>query len=123
MNKLPEARAKHIVEQIARGLHDIHEQGIVHRDLKHLNIFLSDTSETPKIKIGDFGLACLLQEDECIRKVAGTIGFMAPEIVMDEPSDFKADIWSLGVMLYALLSSRVPFAGKDRDEMVHNIVH
>jgi serine/threonine protein kinase len=55
--------------------------------------------------------------------VAGTIGFMAPEIVKDEPSDFKADIWSLGIILFALLSSRVPFAGRDRDEMVHNIVN
>ena len=56
--------------------------------MKHLNIFLSDMSEKPSIKIGDFGLACKLGEDESIQKMAGTIGFMAPEVVKDEGSDF-----------------------------------
>ena len=51
--------------------------------MKHLNIFLSDTSTNPRVKIGDFGLACRLRKDECIKKVAGTIGFMAPEVVQD----------------------------------------
>ena len=88
---------------------DIHDCGIVHRDLKHLNIFLSDQSETPKIKIGDFGLACKLGEDECIMKVCGTIGYIAPEVILGQPSDFKSDIWSLGTILYALIDSRMPF--------------
>jgi hypothetical protein len=58
VNRLSESRAKKMVHQIAQGVRDIHAKGIVHRDLKHLNIFLSDSSESPKIKIGDFGLAC-----------------------------------------------------------------
>ena len=87
-----------------------------------MNIFLSDQSENPKIKIGDFGLACKLGEDECIKKMAGTIGFMAPEVVQDEPSDFKSDIWSLGVILYALIGSGVPFSGRDRETTAQNIV-
>lgn len=100
---------------------EIHKAGIVHRDLKHLNIFFSDNSDSPNVKIGDFGLACSLQEDECIKKVAGTIGFMAPEVVSNEVSDFKSDIWSLGVMLYALLSSGVPFSGRTREDCVKSI--
>ena len=87
-----------------------------------MNIFLSDQSESPKIKIGDFGLACKLGDDECIKKMAGTIGFMAPEVVRDEPSDFKSDIWGLGVILYALIGSGVPFSGRDRDTTAQNIV-
>lgn len=88
-----------------------------------MNIFLSDASaESPKVKIGDFGLACKLGEDECIKKMAGTIGFMAPEVVQDEPSDFKSDIWSLGVILYALIGSGVPFSGRDRETTAQNIV-
>jgi len=88
-----------------------------------LNIFLSDTTTSPKVKIGDFGLACQLRQDECIKKVAGTIGFMAPEVVQDEPSDFKSDVWSLGVILYALIGSGVPFSGRDRDATANNIVN
>ena len=122
VDRLPEERARQIVWQIALGLQEIHSNGIVHRDLKHLNIFLSDQSENPKIKIGDFGLACKLGEDECIKKMAGTIGFMAPEVVQDEPSDFKSDIWSLGVILYALIGSGVPFSGRDRETTAQNIV-
>ena len=123
VDRLPESSARQIVHQIAQGLSEIHANGIVHRDLKHLNIFLSDAStEHPKIKIGDFGLACKLGEDECIKKMAGTIGFMAPEVVQDEPSDFKSDIWSLGVILYALIGSGVPFSGRDRETTAKNIV-
>ena len=121
VDRLPEDRAKMIVRQIAQGLQEIHGNGVVHRDLKHLNIFISDQSEAPKIKIGDFGLACKLAEDECIKKMAGTIGFMAPEVVKNEPSDFKSDIWSLGVILYALIGSGVPFSGRDRETTAHNI--
>lgn len=58
-----------------------------------------------------------------ITKVAGTICFMAPEIVLEEPSDFKADVWSLGVMLYALISSKVPFSGADRRSTAELIVN
>ena len=90
--------------------------------MKHLNIFLSDNSVTPKVKIGDFGLACKLEKDECIRKMAGTIGFMAPEVIQDELADFKSDVWSLGVILYALISSGVPFCGENRDETARHIV-
>ena len=122
-DRLCESQARKIVVQIAKGVNVIHEAGIVHRDLKHLNIFLSDTTESPKVKIGDFGLACKLRHDECIKKVAGTIGFMAPEVVKDEPSDFKSDVWSLGVILFALISSGVPFSGRDREATAHNIVN
>ena len=57
--------------------------------MKHLNIFLSDNSLNPRVKVGDFGLACKLEEDEYIRKLAGTISYMAPEVVQDELADFK----------------------------------
>ena len=93
----------------------MHDNGIVHRDLKHLNIFLSDEGDAPKVKIGDFGLACKLGEDECIKKKAGTNGFMAPEVVQDELSDFKSDIWSLGIILFALIDSGLPFYGRDHN--------
>ena len=81
ITRLPENLALMIFMQIAHGLYDIHSSNVVHRDLKHLNIFLSNNSDHPTVKIGDFGMACMLNEDECIRKIAGTVGFMAPEVL------------------------------------------
>ena len=66
VDRLSEVRAKAIVFQIAHGLKEMRACGIVHRDIKHLNIFLSDLSDEPTVKIGDFGMACKLEEDECI---------------------------------------------------------
>ena len=122
VDKLSESHARSIVSQIANGIKDIHAADIAHRDLKHLNIFLSDRSDSPKVKIADFGLSAKLNDGEQIRKMAGTIGFMAPEVVQDNYSDTKVDIWSLGVILYALISSRVPFSGKNREETAKNII-
>ena len=69
-----------------------------------LNIFCSDLESSPTVKIGDFGTAILLDQDEKVTEMAGTIGFMAPEVALEQPNGIKADIWSLGVILYILLS-------------------
>ena len=95
----------------------MHQVGLVHRDIKLLNIFVYDRKDKPKIKIGDLGLAILLQTGEKIVKRAGTIAFMAPEIIKEEPSDFKSDIWSLGVVLYLLVASKLPFPSEVYQEM------
>ena len=81
ISSLPEERAHHVFKQVVSGVKEMHKQGIVHRDLKHTNIFVRDLKEMPEIKIGDFGLACKLENDECIQNKAGTMGFMAPEII------------------------------------------
>ena len=60
VNRLPEHQSLVIFKQIAEGVRDIHEAGIVHRDLKYKNIFVSNTTEAPRVKIGDFGFACRL---------------------------------------------------------------
>ena len=54
---------------------------VVHRDIKHKNILLSNQGERPKVKIADFGLACYLEEDEFFRQVCGTLGYMSPEMI------------------------------------------
>ena len=121
MTKLSEDGARKIVVQIAQGLSDIHKAGICHRDIKHLNIFISNSGASPVVKIGDFGHSARLNTNEAIKKLAGTIGFMAPEVVLDEPSDFKSDVWSLGIILYALISTGVPFIGNSREEFKTSI--
>lgn len=107
-NGLTEQLVRSIISQVAKGLADMHQQGIVHRDIKHLNIFVrtsEDQPAQPTIKLGDFGMASKLDEaHQTIEKIAGTIAFMAPEVVEGRPSDFKADVWSLGVLLHHLAS-------------------
>ena len=66
VNSLPEYRARHIFAQLAKGVREVHVQNIVHRDIKHLNVFINDSGPQPKVKIGDFGLACLIENDEGI---------------------------------------------------------
>ena len=82
---------------------------MVHRDLKHRNIFLSEAGESPKVKIGDFGLSAKLPPGESIICNAGTTGYMAPETILEECSDSRVDVWSLGTILFALICSRMPF--------------
>ena len=60
VNSLPEDKTRHIFIQLAKGIKEVHDNNIVHRDIKHLNVFISDSGPQPKVRIGDFGLACLI---------------------------------------------------------------
>lgn len=121
VDRLPEAMARVFIKQIAIAVATYHAEGVAHRDLKHLNILVSMKGTSPKVKITDFGMAARLKAGQTITKMAGTISFMSPEIVLEKPSDFKTDIWSLGVILYALICSRAPFCAAEREEMVRQI--
>jgi serine/threonine protein kinase len=96
--------------QIARGLAAAHEQGLIHRDIKPANILLEDGVE-PKVKITDFGLARAADDASLSQSgvIAGTPLFMAPEQAKGEPPDPRADLFSLGSVLYTMTSGRPPF--------------
>ncbi len=87
----------------------MHQHRLIHRDLKLANILLSDKSETPSVKIGGLSLALQLGSGYKITKRVGSVGFMAPEVLFKRPYDHKADIYSLGVILYILISTNPPF--------------
>lgn len=107
------AQACELMEQVARGVQAGHRQGIVHRDLKPANILLDGS--TPKV--ADFGLALNLQSTERMTHsgdVFGTPEYMAPEQIRQGAQDCtpQSDIYSLGAILYELLTGRPPFVGK-----------
>src|ERR1044072_5739225 len=116
---MPPQRAWEFISAIASGVGAAHRQNIVHRDLKQLNIMLQNDVPIPEgIKILDFGLA-KIKSGELLgsfiqAQTSGLMGspfYMAPEQCSDEEPDARADIYSLGVILYQMLSGDVPFKG------------
>ena len=106
--KLPEATAKFLFRQIIVALQFIHSKGIIHRDIKLDNILIDLDN---KIKLCDFGVSKFLSGGKVFEQ-CGTPAYIAPEILRNEGYDFAADVWSAGVVLYAMLSGNVPFRGK-----------
>lgn len=110
---LPSRSAAETVEKLARGMAEAHAKGIIHRDLKPQNVLLSEDGEP---KIADFGLAKRLDTDDGQTKtgaIMGTPSYMAPEQASGRTHDLgtATDVYSLGAMLYELLTGRPPFRG------------
>ena len=95
------------ITQICLALQHIHKKKIIHRDLKSGNIFLMKSGI---VKVGDFGIAKGLQSTwEKAKTLVGTPYFLSPEIISNQPYDAKSDIWALGVLLYELMTFKMPF--------------
>jgi len=124
---LPVRRAARIATQIASALHAAHNAGIVHRDLKSDNVFLTDKDDAlDHVKVLDFGISRFMTADDKQKGlVMGTPEFMAPEQITDPDNvDKRADIYALGVILYEMLSARRPFSNEDDPrQLLHRIVH
>ena len=121
---LPTTEAVGMAIQIAEGLRRAHEAGIVHRDIKPANVMVTERGE---VKIVDFGLAKLVSEQvevvdpaesptatglTGVGALVGTAGYMSPEQVRGRPADARSDIFSLGVVMYEMLTGGRPFAGE-----------
>ncbi len=111
---LPEARAVHIARQICRSLREAHALGVIHRDLKPANIFLLEhADEADFVKVLDFGLVKNVAESgEDLTQTGMFMGspkYMAPEQIRGDRVDAGTDVYALGVMLYEMLTGKVPF--------------
>jgi serine/threonine protein kinase/formylglycine-generating enzyme required for sulfatase activity len=111
-----------LLEQIAEALHHAHQRRLIHRDIKPANILIEESTGAPYV--ADFGLA--VREEDCLRdgRVAGTPAFMSPEQVRGEGHrlDGRSDLFSLGVVMYQMLTGRLPFLGKSFREVAERII-
>ncbi len=123
-----------IARQVAEGLNEAHQAGVLHRDIKPANVMVDSSG---RVKILDFGIAVLTERQRGTGETAenfitrtagqastaGTIPYMAPEQLQGEPADARSDVFSFGVMLYECLIGRLPFLGRTAIDTLHAILH
>ncbi|KAJ0256861.1 Serine/threonine-protein kinase PEPKR2 [Hirschfeldia incana] len=112
-----EQRAANIFKDLMLVINYCHEMGVVHRDIKPENILLTSAG---KIQLADFGLAMRIAKGQTLSGLAGSPAYVAPEVLSESYSE-KVDVWSAGVLLYALLSGVLPFKGDSLDAIFEAI--
>jgi MAP/microtubule affinity-regulating kinase len=119
-NFLADADCRRIFYQILLGVQYLHGHHISHRDIKPENIFIDDAG-TPKI--GDFGLSHHMSQNALLKTACGSLQYCAPEIVQGLEYDGRpVDVWSLGVLLYAMATGRLPWSSSNQLELCEEIV-
>ena len=118
-----ERQATNIMSQIASGVKYLQQYGIVHRDLKPDNIMITQQNDFGVIKIMDFGLSKILSPNEKMVDGYGTLSYVAPEVLLRTPYNKEVDIWSMGVILFYMLSGKLPFRGRKEQEVAEKIVY
>jgi len=111
-----------IAIQVAQGMHEAHEKGVVHRDIKSANVMVTAKGQA---KIMDFGVAKLAGQTRFTRTGAamGTVAYMSPEQARGEKVNHRTDIWSLGVVLYEMVVGQLPFKGDHEQAVMYSILN
>jgi serine/threonine protein kinase len=117
---LPIPRIVEIIYKCARALDYAAKQGVIHRDIKPANILLAGETD---IKISDFGAALTLATETTQLTGVGSPAYMSPEQVKELPLNHQTDIFSLGVVMYQLLTGRLPFQGTNNYSMIYQIIN
>ncbi|ODN00281.1 Serine/threonine-protein kinase ULK2 [Orchesella cincta] len=119
---LSEDTIRLFLRQLAGAMRALHSKGVVHRDLKPQNILLTYNKPSPSpheilLKIADFGFARFLQDGVMAATLCGSPMYMAPEVIMSLTYDAKADLWSLGTIVYQCLTGKAPFSAQTPQQL------
>ena len=106
---LPPRLALALIDPVVEGLGAAHEAGLIHRDIKPENVLIADDG---RIKLGDFGLARAISTSTSTGALIGTVAYLSPELVLGRQADARSDIYSVGIMLYEMITGRQPFDGE-----------
>ncbi|GBF91611.1 hypothetical protein Rsub_04351 [Raphidocelis subcapitata] len=116
---LPEGTVWQVFLQLCQGMQAVHDTCVIHRDIKPANIFMCPDNT---VKVGDLGVAKALTRAHYAQTQIGTPIYMAPEVWRGLPYGYSSDLWSLGCVLYELMSYRVPFDGRSINELKVKII-
>jgi polo-like kinase 1 len=117
--RLTEFEVRVYIGQIVKAMIYIHQQGVIHRDLKLGNILINEQMDA---KICDFGLSTKIKnEGDSKKTICGTPNYIAPEILEEQGHSYEVDIWSIGVIMYALLFGKPPFEDNTVEQTYENI--
>ncbi|KAG1671375.1 hypothetical protein FOA52_011872 [Chlamydomonas sp. UWO 241] len=119
-----EEQAADTMRTLLHTLQYIHSLGVVHRDIKPENLLFSDFSDTATVKLADFGLSAMFQcADQQLQDPVGSTYYVAPEVLKDRGYGRECDVWSLGVVLFVILSGYAPFEGANEDKVFQAIMY
>jgi len=119
--KLREGDCKELVRSLLKGIQYLHENGICHRNLKPENLLLKNSQDASSVVIADLGMATR-SEGSTLTARCGTSSYMAPEVIQQLPYDTQADMWSLGVIVYYVITGNLPFDDVSRRALFQKII-
>eukprot|EP00742_Colponemidia_sp_Colp-10_P004662 GILJ01004973.1.p1 GENE.GILJ01004973.1~~GILJ01004973.1.p1 ORF type:complete len:817 (+),score=151.65 GILJ01004973.1:177-2627(+) len=118
--KLQEAESKRIFKQLVRGVEYCHSRSVIHRDIKLENVLLDEFGD---VKLADFGVSAVCKVGKKLLEHCGTPSYIAPEIILDRGYEgLPVDVWSMGVVLFAMTCGHVPFKGENMIDLQRKIV-
>ena len=117
-----EADARDLALKMLKAMSYCHAHKVAHCDMKPKNLLLMSEDNDSYIKLADFGFAARCHVPKCLTKQCGTPFFVSPEILMRQPYDQQSDMWSVGCIIFLLLSGNLPFMGRSQKELFRKIV-